>query len=177
MHYFKKFTKTSFKLYAEHDTPIAIEETREDEVWVEQLTTVSANGAISVQGATAETLKDFKQMYYRHAHENGFSVRKTTLRGPKECKNERYLVCSCEGHRPNKPAKKFTPTSPSPESNEKRRTKRKNPIKRCGCKAGLRIKLDPTTGLFTVVKHTMVHNHEFTRPEWQHLHRSQRQIT
>ncbi|KAL8466228.1 hypothetical protein ACS0TY_035370 [Phlomoides rotata] len=32
-------------------------------------------------------------------------------------------------------------------------------------------------GVFEVVKHELQHNHPLTRPEWSHLHRSERKIS
>ncbi|KAL2941159.1 Protein FAR1-RELATED SEQUENCE 5, partial [Bienertia sinuspersici] len=58
----------------------------------------------------------------------------------------------------------------------KKRKPRQLPITRRGCKAFIRAKLNKE-GLFEIVKLVLKHNHELTKKEWQHSHRSERKIT
>ena len=51
------------------------------------------------------------------------------------------------------------------------------PTRRYYCKARIRIKLDNESGLYYIKQHIILHTHELTRAEWQHLHRSERQVS
>ncbi|KAH6783378.1 hypothetical protein C2S52_008337 [Perilla frutescens var. hirtella] len=109
------------------------------------------------------------ESYCLHAREVGFSVRKNTQR--RNCTGamtEKYYVCSSEGVRNN--------TAIVPLSNqEKKWTQRRN-IKRTNCKASLRVRRGQD-GLLEVIEHVQEHNHELSKKEWSHRHRSQRSIT
>ena len=50
-------------------------------------------------------------------------------------------------------------------------------LTRCKCEARIRRKLDFKSGIYLVKQHTTFHNHDLTRVEWQHLQRSERQIS
>lgn len=65
-------------------------------------------------------------------------------------------------------------TPPPPD--QKQKGVKQVPITRTGCKAFIRAKKN-SDGVFEIEEHMMKHNHELTRPEWQHLHRSERKIT
>ncbi|KAL8498310.1 hypothetical protein ACS0TY_021578 [Phlomoides rotata] len=56
-----------------------------------------------------------------------------------------------------------------------RKVKRKNGIMRTNCKAQMRARLTED-GKYEVPKHTLEHKHTLTRKEWNHLHRSEREI-
>lgn len=105
------------------------------------------------------------KLYCSHARELGFSVRKGTTRYNTGGKlQEKYFCCSSSGYRECKQS----------VANDKE-TKRVH-FTRTGCKALIRVKLQHD-GCYEIIKHVNEHNHELTRPEWSHLHRSERQIT
>ncbi|KAL8507443.1 hypothetical protein ACS0TY_018113 [Phlomoides rotata] len=116
-------------------------------------------------GLRRKTVEDMYKLYCSHARALGFSVRKGTTRYNTSGKlAEKYFCCSSSGHRECKQS----------VANDKG-TKRVH-ITRTGCKALIRVKLQGD-GCYEIINHVKGHIHELTRPEWSHLHRSERQIT
>ncbi|KAL8472569.1 hypothetical protein ACS0TY_029683 [Phlomoides rotata] len=116
-------------------------------------------------GLRRKTVEDMYKLYCSHARALGFSVRKGTTRYNTSGKlAEKYFYCSSSGHRE---CKQYVPND--------KETKIVH-ITRTGCKALIRVKLQGD-GCYEIINHVKGHNHELTRPEWSHLHRSERQIT
>ncbi|KAL8456219.1 hypothetical protein ACS0TY_034441 [Phlomoides rotata] len=116
----------------------------------------------SLLGITRETSEMMYELYCQHAHEIGFSVRKSSTRY--SCKDHielsKMFVCSCSGE-------KMTRSECS--------STKKSFVTRTNCKAMMRTKRNKE-GLFEVVQHEIEHNHPLTRTEWSHLHSSERKI-
>ncbi|KAL8515634.1 hypothetical protein ACS0TY_014357 [Phlomoides rotata] len=116
-------------------------------------------------GLRRKIVEDMYKLYCSHARALGFSVRKGTTRYNTSGKlAEKYFYCSSSGHRE---CKQYVPND--------KETKIVH-ITRTGCKALIRVKLQGD-GCYEIINHVKGHNHELTRPEWSHLHRSERQIT
>ncbi|KAL8530525.1 hypothetical protein ACS0TY_007530 [Phlomoides rotata] len=131
---------------------------------------VTEEGGTAKADTTLEKGRSLKNTTYylkniSHARALGFSVRKGTTRYNTSGKlQEKYFYCSSLGYRECKQS----------VANDKE-TKRVH-ITRTGCKALIRVKLQGN-GCYAIINHVKEHNHELTRPEWSHLHRSERQIT
>ncbi|XP_021770696.1 protein FAR1-RELATED SEQUENCE 5-like [Chenopodium quinoa] len=110
----------------------------------------------------------------------GFSVRKHTCRTRDKTGKvivEKYYVCSAQGktNTGERKKKKIEAIVENAEKKKKRKP-RQVPITRTDCRACIRVKMNED-GLFEVVQHILVHNHELTRKQWHYLHRSEREMT
>ncbi|KAH6804556.1 hypothetical protein C2S51_032803 [Perilla frutescens var. frutescens] len=81
---------------------------------------------------------------------------------------EKYYVCSSEVVGNN--------ATIVPLSNQHEKGTRRRNITQTNCKASLRVKRGQD-GLLEVIEHIQERNHELSRKEWIHRHRSQRSIT
>ncbi|KAL8466369.1 hypothetical protein ACS0TY_035463 [Phlomoides rotata] len=115
---------------------------------------------------TKGTIDEMHTLYYNHAREMGFSVRKGTSRFSRDetlIVLGKLFLCACAGIRVS-----------TKENCSKQ--KRNVALTRTNCKAMMRIKRN-NDGVYEVVKHIEKHNDPLTRTEWSHLHRSERSIT
>ncbi|KAH6771474.1 hypothetical protein C2S52_016277 [Perilla frutescens var. hirtella] len=120
-------------------------------------------------GFKRQSFQEMYELYCLHAREVGFSVRKNTQRNNSTGDViEKYYVCSSEGLKKS--------STSSTLSGEKAKRKRTRNITRTDCKASLRVKRG-RDGLLEVIEHIEEHNHELSRKEWSHMHRSHRSIT
>ncbi|KAH6762432.1 hypothetical protein C2S52_019865 [Perilla frutescens var. hirtella] len=134
---------------------------------IERVNTFDLSG--SLIGFKRENFKEMYELYCLHAREIGFSVRKNTQRrNSTGAVIEKYYVCSSERVRNN--------TAIVPLSNQEKKWTRRRNITRTNCKAPLRVRRGQD-GLLEVIEHVQEHNHELSRKEWSHIHRSQRSIT
>lgn len=123
----------------------------------------------SLMERTGNSMDDMYKLYCRHARATGFSVRKGTSRSSTTgIELARFYLCSCAGIKQKK-AEVETTTS------GKTRKKKLVGITRTNCPALLHVKRNKE-GIYEVHKHVMQHNHNLTRPEWGHHHRSERKI-
>lgn len=112
---------------------------------------------------TRNTLQEMYELYCQHAKAIGFSVRKATTRlSTKGVELAKLFVCSCAGMRR---------TNPTITTKERRVA-----ITRTNCKALMSTKMRKD-GVYEVIRHETEHNHQLTRMEWSHYHRSERIIT
>lgn len=124
----------------------------------------------SLVGVEQDTVEKMYSLYCKHARCLGFSVRKSTNRFSATDKSillSKLFVCSCTGIRTKKQRNSTPGTSVK---------KRRIGITRTDCKARMLVK-KTKEGNYAVVQHETEHNHELTRTEWNHMHRSERQIT
>lgn len=126
-------------------------------------------------GMTTNTINEMYELYCSHARAIGFSVRKSTSRMSNDNDNivlEKYYVCSCAGFKRNdKSYSENMEENVAISSTMKRRV----PVLRTGCQASLRAKMNDD-GVYEVIHHVLLHNHELTRKEWSHFHRSERKM-
>ncbi|KAH6778399.1 hypothetical protein C2S51_009711 [Perilla frutescens var. frutescens] len=134
---------------------------------IQRVNTFDLSG--SLIGFKRESFKEMYELYCLHAREVGFSVKKNTQRrNSTGAVTEKYYVCSSEGVRNN--------TTIVPLSNQEKKWTRRRNITCTNCKASLRVRRGQD-GLLEVIEHVQEHNHELSRKEWSHRHRSQRSIT
>lgn len=136
----------------------------------------------SLVGLTTSTIEEMHDIYEKHSRIVGFSIRSHTTRcfpGTRTLM-EKYWVCSAQGERNRGQAKKKEDDNLAIEINEGKSKKQRKPrqvaITRTDCKAGIRVKCNKE-GLFEVVHHVIAHNHELSRKDDSHQHRSNRSIT
>ncbi|KAH6796316.1 hypothetical protein C2S51_037302 [Perilla frutescens var. frutescens] len=123
----------------------------------------------SLIGFKRQSFQEMYELYCLHAREVGFSVRKNTQRNNSTgVVIEKYYVCSSERLKKS--------STLSTLSGEKTKRKRTRNITRTDCKASLRVKRG-RDGLLEVIEHIEEHNHELSRKEWSHMHKSHRSIT
>lgn len=121
-------------------------------------------------GMRGNTIEEMYELYCRHARVNGFSVRKATTRlSTTGIELGKLFVCSCAGLKLKRSKAETTRIVTS-------RKEKKVGITRTNCKAMLSVKMNKE-GIYEVIKHEMKHNHQLTRPEWNHHHSSERKIT
>jgi FAR1 DNA-binding domain-containing protein len=125
----------------------------------------------SLEDITAKTIEELEQLYTSHAQVTGFGIKKYTQRTTKDVVVERYYVCSCQGK------KNEVRSNETPADQQKSKKIKLTPMTRYDCKARIQIKLDHGSGLYYIKQHIILHTHELTRVEWQHLHRSERQVS
>ncbi|KAL8543935.1 hypothetical protein ACS0TY_004473 [Phlomoides rotata] len=98
------------------------------------------------------------ELYCKHAHALGFSVRKSTSRYSRVAipiELEKLFVCSCNGEKLKRSDNSSMDTS----------TKKNNIIvTRTNCQAMMRAKINDD-GIYVVVKHETNHKHTMTREE------------
>ena len=115
-------------------------------------------------------------MYYLYVGMVGFTVKQCTTRRFKDGElREQYYRCSADGKTNSR-----QPVTPSPQilgAAKRKRKRRRTIITRSDCKAHIRCKFNRKTGVYTIVGEEVMHNHELSRPEWQHLFRSERNIS
>ena len=116
--------------------------------------------------------EELEQLYISHAWVTGFSTKKYTQRTRKDIVVERYYVCSCEGKTHHVDSSSQTLKH---LSNPKKM--KLIPTIRYDCKARIWINLDNESGLYYIKQHIILHTHELTRAEWQHLHHSERHVS
>ncbi|KMT08143.1 hypothetical protein BVRB_6g143880 [Beta vulgaris subsp. vulgaris] len=148
---------------------------------VEECTEDELDISGSLIGVQKKTIEELYELYRLHSGALGFSIRKYTSRigrveGNVYLTKEKYFVCSCHGKPDGQSDFVSVPDVVVDEDgNERKRKQRRVIVTKTGCNAMMRVKLNDS-GMYEVIGHVLVHNHELTRTEWQHYHRSERAI-
>ncbi|XP_021753749.1 protein FAR1-RELATED SEQUENCE 1-like [Chenopodium quinoa] len=156
------------------------EQILEDEDSTSEVIETNIDVGRTLLGIRTKTLEEMHEIYKKHASIVGFSVRKHTGRTRDKTRKvivEKYYVCSAQGktNTGERKKKKIEAIVENAEKKKKRKP-RQVPITRTDCRACIRVKMNED-GLFEVVQHVLVHNHELTRKQWHYLHRSEREMT
>ncbi|XP_021774614.1 protein FAR1-RELATED SEQUENCE 5-like [Chenopodium quinoa] len=156
------------------------EQISEDEDSTSEVIETNIDVGRTLLGIRTKTLEEMHEIYKKHVSIVGFSVRKHTGRTRDKTGKvivEKYYVCSAQGktNTGERKKKKIEAIVENAEKKKKRKP-RQVPITRTDCRACIRVKMNED-GLFEVVQHVLVHNHDLTRKQWHYLHRSEREMT
>jgi len=120
-------------------------------------------------GMVFDNIEAAKAFYERYALAAGFSIRSTTQRKVGDKLRLKYFVCSKEGHKPHKSADTLS-------EDIKIKQQRRNPSKRTGCDACLRLELTDG-GKYSVYYFKEEHNHPFVDEDDVHFLSANRELT